>query len=74
MTTHKKSPKRFIGPLVVLALIAFVIYGLYMANRPVRAPLQGQIDARYIDVSSKITGRVAELHVVEGGIATGACS
>jgi len=66
MTTEKTSPKRFIGPLLVLALIALVIYGLYMANRPVLAPLQGQIDARYIDISPKITGRVAELHVVEG--------
>jgi HlyD family secretion protein len=66
MTTSTRSPRRFIGPLVVAALIALVIYGLYMANRPVRAPLQGQIDARYIDISPKITGRIGTLHVVEG--------
>jgi HlyD family secretion protein len=53
-------------PLVILALIGFIFYGLYLANRPVRAPLQGQIDARYIDVSPKITGRIAKLHVAEG--------
>jgi len=58
--------KRVAGPLVVLAVIVFVFYGLYLANRPVRAPLQGQIEARYIDIAPKITGRVAKLHVAEG--------
>jgi HlyD family secretion protein len=52
--------------LVVLGLITFITYGLYLANRPVVAPLQGQIDARYIDISPKIIGRVAQLHVREG--------
>ncbi|HUL65361.1 MAG TPA: efflux RND transporter periplasmic adaptor subunit [Burkholderiaceae bacterium] len=47
-------------------MIAFIIYGLYLANRPVVAPLQGQIDARYIDISPKIVGRIARLHVREG--------
>ena len=41
-------------------MIAFIIYGLYLANRPVVAPLQGQIDARYIDISPKIVGRIAQ--------------
>jgi HlyD family secretion protein len=37
------------------------------------APLQGQIDARYIDISPKITGRIGTLHVVEGqGVSPGA--
>src|ERR1700685_3623378 len=61
------SPVRKLAPvLVALAVAVFLIYGLYLANRPVRAPLQGQIDARYIDVSPKILGRVAKLEVHEG--------
>jgi len=67
MTPSKAaSIKRAAGPIAILAVLGFVIYGLYLANRPVRAPLQGQIDARYIDVSPKITGRIAKLHVAEG--------
>jgi len=65
-----KSPppiaKKVIGAIVVLSAIAFIIYGLYLANRPVVAPLQGQMDGRYIDISPKIIGRIAKLHVREG--------
>jgi len=57
---------RALGALAVVAVIAFIIYGLYLANKPVAAPLQGQIDARYIDISPKIAGRIAKLHVREG--------
>ena len=58
--------KRAVGTLLVLGVIAFIVYGLYLANRPVVAPLQGQIDGRYIDISPKIVGRIAKLHVREG--------
>jgi len=58
--------KRVVGAIVVLGVIAFIVYGLYLANRPVIAPLQGQIDGRYIDISPKIVGRIAKLHVGEG--------
>jgi len=68
-----EKAKRIAGPLVILALVSLVIYGLYMANRPVMAPLQGQIDARYIDISPKVTGRILKLHVTEGAeVASGA--
>ena len=60
------AAKRAVGALAILGVIAFIVYGLYLANRPVVAPLQGQIDARYIDISPKIVGRIAELHVREG--------
>jgi HlyD family secretion protein len=63
---HTVLVKRMLGVLVVLGVIAFIIYGLYLAARPVVAPLQGQIDARYIDISPKIIGRIAKLHVREG--------
>jgi HlyD family secretion protein len=58
--------KRVVGAIVVLGVIAFIVYGLYLASKPVVAPLQGQIDGRYIDISPKIVGRIAKLHVREG--------
>ncbi len=58
--------KRIVGALFVIGVLAFIVYGLYLANRPVVAPLQGQIDGRYIDISPKIVGRIAKLHVREG--------
>jgi len=58
--------KRVLGAVVGIVVIVFIVYGLYLANRPVVAPLQGQIDGRYIDISPKIAGRIAELHVREG--------
>jgi len=58
--------KRVVGALVVVGVIVFIFYGLYLANKPVVAPLQGQIDGRYIDISAKIAGRIANLHVREG--------
>jgi HlyD family secretion protein len=61
-----RAIKVAIGALIVLGVIAFIIYGLYLANKPVVAPLQGQIDGRYIDISPKIVGRIAKLHVREG--------
>jgi len=64
--SHVSIAKRALGALVVLGVIAFIVYGLYLANRPVVAPLQGQIDGRYIDISPKIVGRIATLHVREG--------
>src|SRR6202030_2622797 len=57
---------RLLSILGALAVAVFLIFGLYLANRSVVAPLQGQIDARYIDVSPKILGRVAKLQVHEG--------
>src|SRR5215468_658473 len=64
--THSSMLKRALGTLVILGVIAFIVYGLYLANKPVVAPLQGQIDGRYIDISPKIVGRIAKLHVREG--------
>jgi len=60
------SAKRIAGIVIVLGVIVFIVYGLYLANKPIVAPLQGQIDGRYIDISPKIIGRVANLHVREG--------
>jgi len=64
--SNSSRAKRLAPAAAIVAIIAFIVYGLYLANRPVRAPLQGQFDARYIDISPKITGRIAKLHVREG--------
>jgi len=58
--------RRALNAAAIAAVALFLIFGLYLANRPVNAPLQGQIDARYVDVSAKILGRVAKLEVREG--------
>jgi len=64
--SHVSIAKRVVGALAVFGVIAFIVYGLYLANKPIVAPLQGQIDGRYIDISPKIVGRIATLHVREG--------
>jgi HlyD family secretion protein len=63
---QSSKTKRIVVALLALGAIVFIFYGLYLAQRPVFAPLQGQVDARYIDVSPKIQGRVLKLHAVEG--------
>src|SRR5215469_2057035 len=66
MNTSRAPVKTVVIALIVIGVIAFIVYGLYLANKPVVAPLQGQIDGRYIDISPKIIGRIAKLHVREG--------
>ena len=59
---HKKLRSALLLLLALLAL-AFIGWGLYRAFQPQVLPLQGQIDAQEINVSSKVPGRVAALHV-----------
>jgi len=66
MNTSRAPVKTVVIALIVIGVIAFIVYGLYLANKPVVAPLQGQVDGRYIDISPKIVGRIAKLHVREG--------
>lgn len=59
-------------PLKVLAIGAGVVVcglissGLWIASHPPVAPLQGQVEARIIEVAPKIAGRIAAVHVREG--------
>ncbi|MEG2962941.1 MAG: biotin/lipoyl-binding protein, partial [Janthinobacterium sp.] len=62
MSTSKK-PLAIGAALIVLA---FVGWGLYQAFQPQRLPLQGQMDAQEVNVSSKVPGRVGELYVKLG--------
>ena len=59
------SKQRIAGLLGVLVLI-FIGWGLYQAFQPQRLPLQGQMDAQEVNVSSKVAGRVGELNVKLG--------
>jgi HlyD family secretion protein len=64
MTTTKiKSTARFLIPLAVLAFIA---WGLWKAYHPAPVPLQGQVEAQTINISPKISARIATLAVREG--------
>ena len=62
MSTSKK-PLAIVAAVIVLA---FVGWGLYQAFQPQRLPLQGQMDAQEVNVSSKVPGRVGELYVKLG--------
>ena len=62
MSTSKK-PLAIVAGIVVLG---FVGWGLYQAFQPQRLPLQGQMDAQEVNVSSKVPGRVGELYVKLG--------
>ncbi|MCC7643964.1 MULTISPECIES: HlyD family secretion protein [unclassified Janthinobacterium] len=62
MSTSKK-PLAIVAAVIVLA---FVGWGLYQALQSQRLPLQGQMDAQEVNVSSKVPGRVGELYVKLG--------
>ena len=51
---------------VLFIAIAFVLYGLWMAAHPTLPPFQGQMEARVINVSAKISGRIEKVLVKEG--------
>lgn len=55
-----------VGVLVAMVLIGFIAWGLWQASRPVTPPLQGQMEARTIDVAAKVTGRIVKKLVSEG--------
>lgn len=55
--------KKQLAGLAGIAVIGFVAWGLYAAYQPQRLPLQGQMDAQEVNVSSKVAGRVGELYV-----------
>lgn len=65
METSVKK-KSALAKLSVLAVLAFLGWGLYQAFQPQVLPLQGQIDAQEVNVSSKVPGRVAAVHVQLG--------
>ena len=69
MKTHAPNARKArlaLIALLILAAVAFVVWGLFMASQPKLPPLQGQMESRTIDVSSKVAGRIAKQAVREG--------
>ncbi len=69
-TTRENSPKSIVagivGLLVLLGALAFIGWGLWLAYHPAPVPLQGQVEAQTINISPKISARIATLPVREG--------
>ena len=55
---------------VIVAVGAVVALGLWLAWRPAPGQVQGIVDAREYRVASKVTGRLAAVHVAEGQAVT----
>ena len=67
MTTNRKfTTARIAGFLLLLGVLAFIGWGLWLAYHPAPVPLQGQVEARTINVAPKISARIATLDVREG--------
>jgi HlyD family secretion protein len=65
-TTRKSAASGVVGILILLLVIGFIGWGLWLSYHPVPVPLQGQIEARTINVAPKISARIATLAVREG--------
>lgn len=64
--SNRNSAKVAFAALAGIGLLAFIGIGLWKAASPTPAPLQGQVDARTIEVAPKIPGRIEEVLVKEG--------
>ncbi|MGY6552882.1 MAG: HlyD family secretion protein [Erythrobacter sp.] len=68
MSETETSPGKSRTPLIVLAVavVAVIALGIWLAWRPASDQVQGIVDARELRVASKVTGRLAQIHVEEG--------
>lgn len=66
MSENKAFPLKIVAIVAGLAIVGMIAGGLWMAANPPKAPLQGQAEARVIEVAPKIAGRIAEVLVQEG--------
>ena len=57
---------KIIGTGIVVAITAGVSYVFYEAYQPKPIQLQGEIDAQYYSVSSKVPGRIDHIGVKRG--------
>lgn len=64
-TGSARRPLFVVAAVVILGVIAL---GLWLAARPAPGQLQGIVDAREMRVASKVTGRLAQIHVEEGAM------
>lgn len=68
MSETKKNYVKPVAAGVAVLIAAAIGTGLWMAAHPAKAPLQGQADARVIEVAPKIPGRIASVSVREGDL------
>ncbi|UCX06190.1 HlyD family secretion protein [Shewanella glacialimarina] len=61
---------KFLAVIALCFLGVFLAYGLWLAYTPKPQTLQGQIEAREYNVSSKVPGRVEQVMVRRGDIVT----
>lgn len=66
MIESAKFPVKTIVGICVVVAAGAIGFGLWKAANPPTPPLQGQADARVIDVSPKIPGRIEKVFVREG--------
>ncbi len=59
---------KLIGTALVLGITAGVSYVFYEAYQPKPLRLQGEIDAQYYSVSSKVAGRIDHINVQKGDL------
>jgi HlyD family secretion protein len=69
-TTRRTTVAGIAGLLILLGVLAFIGWGLWLAYHPVPVPLQGQVEARTINIAPKISARIATLPVREGQTVT----
>ncbi|KPU83493.1 membrane protein [Psychromonas sp. PRT-SC03] len=57
---------RILGAVAAFFIVLFLIYGAYLAYSPKVEMLQGQIEAREYNISSKVAGRIEQIMVKRG--------
>ena len=62
----KAPTRRLFAGVLAIVIVALLGWGMYLAFQPVRDPVQGQIEAQEVNVSSKVPGRVGQVHVQLG--------
>ncbi|MBC7675210.1 MAG: HlyD family secretion protein, partial [Rhodoferax sp.] len=74
MTDPESSARKAVLPFVLLAALALVVAGaVWWVTRPGPLLIQGEVAAPRVDVSARVSGRVAEVtadlgHRVEAGV------
>lgn len=66
MTSSSDTSRTLPVIVVIIAIIIWLIYTFYQAYQPLPERVQGQIEAQYYSISSKVPGRIEEVLVRKG--------
>ncbi|MFQ3337998.1 MAG: HlyD family secretion protein [Colwellia sp.] len=66
MTSSNDTSRTLPVIVVIIAIIIWLIYTFYQAYQPLPERIQGQIEAQYYSISSKVSGRIEEVLVRKG--------